>query len=140
MKEIVVDANILMSAVLGKRVNELLEMYKHDVLFFTASICFQDAERHLRAIVEKRKKHPQFYLKSVGDLRRLIRPFPPSYYDKYEAEARRRIGARDMDGWPLVALALTLDCPIWTEDNDFFGTGIATWNTGNVELYLSADS
>jgi hypothetical protein len=25
---------------------------------------------------------------------------------------------------------------VWTEDADFFGTGIATWTTDRVELYL----
>ena len=28
-------------------------------------------------------------------------------------------------------------CPVWTEDTDFFGTGIATWTTDRVELYLA---
>ncbi|MEP7369704.1 MAG: PIN domain-containing protein [Dermatophilaceae bacterium] len=26
--------------------------------------------------------------------------------------------------------------PIWTEDQDFFGTGFPTWTTDRVELYL----
>ncbi|MFZ4555005.1 MAG: PIN domain-containing protein [Pseudanabaena sp.] len=25
---------------------------------------------------------------------------------------------------------------MWTEDKDFFGIGIATWNSQNVEIYL----
>jgi hypothetical protein len=28
--------------------------------------------------------------------------------------------------------------PIWTEDTDFFGCGVATWTTDRVELYLLA--
>ncbi|MEJ8820440.1 PIN domain-containing protein [Variovorax humicola] len=28
--------------------------------------------------------------------------------------------------------------PVWTEDADFFGTGIATWTTDRVALYLTA--
>lgn len=42
----------------------------------------------------------------------------------------------DEQDWPLLALALTLDCPVWTEDKDFFGTGVATWHTQTVEIYL----
>ncbi len=41
------------------------------------------------------------------------------------------------DDWPLIALSMTLDCSIWTEDQDFFGTGVATWRTRYVEIYLS---
>jgi hypothetical protein len=25
---------------------------------------------------------------------------------------------------------------VWTEDQDFFGSGVATWSTNNIELYL----
>ena len=52
--------------------------------------------------------------------------------------ARERIGRRDEDDWPILASALAFDCPIWTEDADFFGCGVATWTTDRVELYLSA--
>jgi hypothetical protein len=34
--------------------------------------------------------------------------------------------------------ASLLDFPIWTEDQDFFGSGVATWITDRVELYLRA--
>jgi predicted nucleic acid-binding protein len=49
----------------------------------------------------------------------------------------QRIAVRDINDWPIVAVALMLDCPIWTEDQDFFGTGVATWTSDRVHLYLS---
>ena len=45
---------------------------------------------------------------------------------------------RDKDDWPALALALPLECAIWTEDQDFFGIGIATWTTNTVERYLES--
>lgn len=54
-------------------------------------------------------------------------------------EALQRIGRRDPDDWPIVAAALALDCPIWTEDRDFFGAGVATWTSELVEIYLRND-
>jgi predicted nucleic acid-binding protein len=36
------------------------------------------------------------------------------------------------------ALALALNCPIWTEDMDFFGTGCAIWTTSRVEIFLES--
>lgn len=56
---------------------------------------------------------------------------------QYEAVARQRIEQRDEDDWPVLAAALTFDCPIWTEDTDFFGCGVATWTTDRGELYLA---
>jgi predicted nucleic acid-binding protein len=54
-----------------------------------------------------------------------------------ECKAKARISSRDVNDWPAVAAALLLDCPIWTEDKDFFGAGVATWTTATVELYLA---
>ncbi|HWB96794.1 MAG TPA: PIN domain-containing protein [Bryobacteraceae bacterium] len=48
----------------------------------------------------------------------------------------RRLQKRDEEDWPVLATALALKCPIWTEDADFFGAGIATWTTDRVELLL----
>jgi predicted nucleic acid-binding protein len=55
---------------------------------------------------------------------------------KYEKMARSRVAIKDPADWPIVATSLLLDCPIWTEDRDFFGSGVATWTTQTVELYL----
>jgi predicted nucleic acid-binding protein len=54
-----------------------------------------------------------------------------------ETEAKARIGTRDVNDWSGVAAAMVLDCPIWTEDQDFLGSGVATWTTATVEIYLS---
>ncbi len=45
-----------------------------------------------------------------------------------EVEARAR-SLRDPADWPVVASALVLTARIWTNDNDFLGTGVATWTT-----------
>ena len=37
---------------------------------------------------------------------------------------------------PVLALALSLNLPIWTEDQDLFGVGIVTWTTDRIELYF----
>jgi predicted nucleic acid-binding protein len=59
-----------------------------------------------------------------------------SFYEEHETSARERIGHRDVDDWPVVATAMLLDCPIWTEDQDFLGSGMATWTTQTIEVYL----
>ena len=58
-------------------------------------------------------------------------------YSGLEAIARERLARRDEDDWPILAAALALRCPIWTEDTDFFGCGVATWTSDRVEMYLS---
>jgi predicted nucleic acid-binding protein len=70
-------------------------------------------------------------------LAELVRTVEVEMYSSFETIARERIGGRDEDDWPVLAAALALDCPIWTEDTDFFGCGVATWTTDRVGLYLA---
>ncbi len=67
----------------------------------------------------------------------IVRTVEAETYSPYEVVARERIDRRDEDDWPILAPALALRCPIWTEDTDFFGCGVATWTTDRIELYLS---
>lgn len=52
-----------------------------------------------------------------------------------EDEARAR-SLRDPDDWPVVACALSLGAGVWTNDNDFLGTGVPTWTTATLDLWL----
>lgn len=133
---IVLDANILIRGVLGEQVPAMLERYREHVRYFTAAICYDEVRRHLPAILGKRGLAPEAFLAAVNVLERVVIPLDASIYRDFEAEAKQRIQARDIHDWPLLALALTLNCPIWTEERDFFGAGVATWRTQNVELYL----
>lgn len=38
--------------------------------------------------------------------------------------------------WALVGCALALSAAIWTNDNDFLGTGVATWTTETLPAWL----
>lgn len=56
-------------------------------------------------------------------------------YSALEDEARAR-SLRDARDWPIVASALALSADIWTNDNDFLGTGVATWTTETLQAWL----
>ena len=79
---------------------------------------------------------PQSVYRSWKQIGRIVEPVDRSLYEDYENLAQERVVTRDPDDWPIVAVALLLDFPIWTEDQDFFGSGVATWTTDRVELYL----
>ena len=56
-------------------------------------------------------------------------------YAALEDEARAR-SLRDPADWPVVASALALTADVWTNDNDFLGTGVATWTTESLQRWL----
>jgi hypothetical protein len=69
-------------------------------------------------------------------LRSMIEPATPELYSVFETDTRQRLHDRDESDRPVLASALGLGCPIWTEDADFFGTGVAVWTTSRVEIFL----
>lgn len=122
-RALVVDANILVRAVLGRRVRDVIEGASN-VSFFVPETAFVEAEEHVAALA---------FLRSLGHLVELI---GCEVYGQFEVEARERLDKRDPDDWPMLASALALGCPIWTEDTDFFGCGVATWTTDRVQMFL----
>jgi predicted nucleic acid-binding protein len=137
-KGLVLDANILMRAVLGRRVRELLEAYEDVANFYSPDVCFDDASHYLPQVLQKRGLNPEFGLAVLEHVGGLVESVDRSLYSDYESLARQRVETRDPDDWPVVAVALLLDLPIWTEDRDLFGSGVATWTTDRVEVYLKA--
>jgi predicted nucleic acid-binding protein len=63
---------------------------------------------------------------------------PSQLYAERIEEARRRV-PRDPRDAPLVALALALDCGIWTADRDFFGCGLPVWTTETLLAQLGVE-
>ena len=53
-KAIVLDANILIRAVLGTRVRELILENSATVKFFSPDVAYADARKYLPALLEKR--------------------------------------------------------------------------------------
>jgi len=133
---LILDANVLLRAVFGRRVLQILEKYEDEARFYTPDVCFQDAKRYIPVISKDRGFDVDLSLSVLDQIGRLVEGVDRSLYEEYESTARRRIELRDPEDWPVVAVALLLEMPIWTEDQDFFGSGVATWTTGTVELYL----
>lgn len=133
---LVLDANILIRAVLGKRVRSLIETYAEHVRFFTPDACVTSAQEYLPDLAQRRGWPVDQGLVLLARVCDWIEVVDNTLYADFETSARERMTARDEDDWPVAAVALALDSPIWTEDRDFFGAGIATWTTDRVELYL----
>jgi len=134
---IVLDANILIRAVMGRRVRQLLEEYSGlDVRFYSPDVPFVDAEKYLPDLLSKRGKSDADVSTSIRYLQSFVEPVDREFYSALEDEARQRLRGRDEDDWPVLATALALAYPLWTEDKDFFGTGVAVWTTSHIEMFL----
>jgi predicted nucleic acid-binding protein len=137
---LVLDANILVRAVLGYRVLELIDTYSQAVELVAPDAAFEEARAHVPRLLKVRKRSQGPPLTSLDQLAKSVRIIAFREYARYEPQARLRMDRRDPDDWPILACALAMNCPVWTEDTDFFGVGVATWTTDRVDLFLSGAS
>ena len=135
-KAIVLDANILIRAVLGKRVRELIVEHVATVKFFAPDVAYADARNYLPALLEKRGVNSAAAMAVLDNLESFVQPIEFELYAALQQQALQRIAIRDADDWPVLACAMTIGCPVWTEDADFFGSGVATWTTDRIALYF----
>ena len=109
---------------------------KMPLRFILPTCAIEDARKYIPDLASRRNFDPADGLALLDQLSRIVEPVDRSLYEAYEGLARVRIASRDVEDWPIVAASRLLACPIWTEDQDFFGSGVATWTTHNIELYL----
>ncbi len=83
-KALVVDANILVRAVLGKRVREAIETHAEEVLFFVPETAYAEAEEHLSALVVKHGGDPEKALVLLRSLGRLMEQIGSDVYGEFE--------------------------------------------------------
>jgi predicted nucleic acid-binding protein len=136
-KAIVLDTNILIRAVLGKRVRELIFENASRINFFAPDAAYEDARKYLPILLEKHGIKNMAAMKVLDCLEAIVQPIDLDLYVGQQQQALQRIAVRDADDWPVLACAMVIDCPVWTEDVDFFGAGVATWTTDRVELYFA---
>ena len=137
-KRLVIDANILIRAVLGSRVRHLIEYYCESVAFYMAEANAKEAEYYLSTeLAAKRNLSEEIWRPVFNGILNTVQIIADDVLIEVESKAKARIASRDVNDWPAVAAALLLDCPVWTEDKDFLGAGVATWTTATVELFLS---
>jgi predicted nucleic acid-binding protein len=138
-----VDASTLVAEMLRARGRELLTHPALDLAL--AEETWGETEHEMRkrvALLVDREIFPPMRATQILDealatvAARVTLVSPRVYADRIEV-ARRRV-PRDPKDAPVVALALALNCGIWTGDRDFFGCGVAVWITETLVADLRA--
>lgn len=138
-RRLVLDANILIRAVLGTRARNIIVNNAGRTTFFAPEVAYADARKYLPSLIAKRCSSPEAavqLLEVLDALEGVVLAVAHEAYDVARLDAQARLSGRDLNDWPILATAMVLGCPIWTEDQDFFGTGVPTWTTDRVEVYL----
>jgi hypothetical protein len=131
-RALVLDANIRIRAVLGGSTYSRSSCGRPIFLHYRDRMC--GSGRALAAKHGGDLTKALAFLRSIAALGTLI---GLDLYSDFETESRKRLKARDPEDWPILAAALALGCPIWTEDTDFFGCGVATWTSTSIDSFLT---
>lgn len=135
-RSLVIDANILIRAVFGQRVRALINDYVVHVNFYAAEINVHEAERYIEILANRRGLSADTCQEALKATLSLVQTVATDAIVDLRDSALQRIQNKDPNDWPAIAAAMRLECPIWTEDRDFFGAGIAIWVTDTVEIFL----
>lgn len=128
------DANVLLSAVLGGRAKLVLDHPQVSEIF-TAAVTLAEVEEYAAELARRKRLRLDVVLMAVATLPVTVVDSPA--YEDSVAEARRRIGRRDPDDIDLLALAIHLRIPIWSNDNDFTGVGVEWLTTARLLAKLN---
>ena len=124
--KIAADANVLLSAVLGGRDNLILQHPDVEEIF-TAEETLDEVQEYAPALARKKRLHEDLVLLALATLP--VTVMERKLYAPGIAEASRRIGQRDPDDIPVLALARTLNVPLWSNDKDFKDVGVEWYTT-----------
>ena len=138
---LVVDASTLVAEALRKRGRELLAHPDLDLV--VAAAAWNETAHELRRRVAQLVAHGHLEQATamrlldevLATLPTLVTLVPAAVSDPFLEQAYRRV-PRDPNDAPTAALALALQCGIWTGDQDFFGCGVAVWTTETLRLHL----
>lgn len=96
-KPIVIDANILVRAVLGERVRNLIIERHQAVEFFIPDVCVADARKYLPMLFEKRKLRSDIAIDLLDKIIRLLNVVEIELYEQNQSGAEERMKHRDLD-------------------------------------------
>ncbi len=130
---LVADANVLLSSILGGRARLAL-IHAQIGEVFTTQHTFAEVEEYALVLARKRRLASDVLLLAVAALPVTI--VTRVAYAKRMAEASKRIGSRDPDDVDLLALALHLRVPIWSNDKDFEKLNVDLFTTERLLRHL----
>ena len=111
-KGLVLDANILLRAVFGIRVRQILEAYEDVAAFYSPDVYFAEAEKYIPDMAKRRRLDSKLALSVLEQVSPIVELVDKSLYEGHEKLARERIERRDPRDWSVVAVALLLGIPV----------------------------
>ncbi len=128
VERVAADANVLLSAVIGKAALRVFTAPGLEILSTRPTLA--EVAEYLPHMASSYGIQAQLL---EGQFRLLrLKEIPVEGYRRFLPEAGRRLARRDPDDVELLALALALRIPVWSNDSDFRGAGVRLFTTAQL--------
>lgn len=126
--KVAADANVVLAALAGGAAGRILK--NPDVEVCTVRSVIEEVEEYIPRIAGMKGVDEALLRMTLVNMPLTV--VEPERYAGKKAEAAKRIAARDPDDVDLLALALALDIPVWSNDSDFGGTDVEWYTTAEL--------
>jgi len=131
---LVVDANILISAILKKSVAQNL-LFNSFLELYSPVFLLSEIEEHRAELKEKMHCDEKTFHDALRFVLTRVKLVDEKQYSENMDIATAL--SPDADDVPYVALALTLNCPLWTRDKELLkSSGVKTLDTNALAGFL----
>ena len=128
VERVAADANVILSAIVGKAALRVFSRSELKIVSTAATL--GEVREYLPSMAEAYGISPEIL---EGQFRLLvIKECAVQQYRRFLSKAARLIGKRDPDDVELLALALALGIPIWSNDRDFEVAGVECYTTARL--------
>jgi predicted nucleic acid-binding protein len=125
---VVADANVLLSAVIGKAAARIF--FDFEIPVHVAELNCREVEEYLPRMAEKYRLP-----RELAELQWRLLPLTVHASEIYQAQidwAERALSGRDPEDAHALALAAVLELPLWSNDRDLQGHGIKVYPTAQL--------
>ncbi|MBI1812137.1 MAG: PIN domain nuclease [Nitrospirae bacterium] len=134
LRKLAADANVILSAVAGKAALRIFLIEEIEVV--TAQFNIDEVREYLGVIAEQYSLSEEILESQLKLLP--LKIYPKHFYEDFIPKAAKKMSGRDEDDVELLALAMKLNVPVWSNDGDFKGSGVELYTTAKLLKILKA--
>jgi predicted nucleic acid-binding protein len=114
--QLVVDTNVLLAGLLKPAVTQRL-LLSPSLSLFAPEYCLEEIQKYRAEIAKRMQKKTEEIQPALNILLSKIQILPQQEYEPLKERALNSLS--DPNDWPFLALALKLNCAIWSNDKAF---------------------
>lgn len=140
LSRLVVDANPILSALIGGAANRVFRACPERVgELATTEHTVREVIEYIPELAQKPKVREAGITEADLHFALVVAPltiYSREFYEEKREAAYKQIGERDPDDVDLLALALKLGAPVWTNDQHFREAKVKWWTTARLLRHL----